>query len=173
LKNNTATHTPKFEKRKKSSIANRGTDLRSPTSVTVRSERRAVLPRRRNSIGIRLHVQRSRKVNKQMDGRSDGRSESNAIVMGGVNVMKSVESGFHVAWRRLTAVWSEEGVSGGNVRASGAGQPTNASNQTLICFRTPNLSRRIIRVFRRCNGVYGNPRAVGSRVRGRLPLVTA
>jgi hypothetical protein len=39
-----------------------------------------------------------------MDGSSGGRSESNAIVMGGVNVMESVESGFHVAWRRLTAV---------------------------------------------------------------------
>jgi hypothetical protein len=101
LKDYTATHTPKFEKRKKSSIKNHGTDLRSPTSITVR---RATLPRRRNSIGIHLHVQRGGKVNKRMDGRSDGRSESNAIVMGGVNVMKSVESGFHVAWRRLTAV---------------------------------------------------------------------
>ena len=70
------------------------------------------------------------------------RKESNYVVMGGVDVVEGVKSGFHMARSWLMIVQREEGVGGSKVRACKNGKPSDATNENLIGLHAMNLSRR-------------------------------
>ena len=58
--------------------------------------------------------------------------KGDAIIMGRVNIVKSVKGSFHVANRRFVAIGGKKGVNGGKIRTCRAGEPTNTADQALV-----------------------------------------
>ncbi len=69
--------------------------------------------------------------------------------------MKGVQGGLHVPRRWLIAVRGKKGMNGDEIGASQVSKPTDAANETLICFFEMLESKRGIVLRRFSNGIDG------------------
>jgi hypothetical protein len=60
--------------------------------------------------------------------------------------MKCIECRLHVTDCRLSAIGTQEGVNGCEIRSSGRGKPSNAANKTLVSLSLSELSRGIVSI---------------------------
>ena len=73
-----------------------------------------------------------RLMKKGVHGKLGFQGEQDAIVVRGVDVLKSVKSTLHVPWIGALGVRGEGGVNCRKVLTSHLGEPTDAAYQTLV-----------------------------------------
>ncbi len=77
--------------------------------------------------------------------------EGDAVIMGGMNLVNSVEGSLHVPGRWFIAVRCQERVNCREIRTRGRGEPTDTTDKALVGGRTSKLSRRIFVIGGRSN----------------------
>jgi hypothetical protein len=105
---------------------------------------------------VGLNVGQQRVVDERVHRPDILQSKQNAVVMGGMNIMKGVQGSLHMPSRWFIAVRGKKGMNCDEVRASQVSKPTDAANETLICFFATLESRRGVVLRRFSNGINGN-----------------
>jgi hypothetical protein len=99
-------------------------------------------------------------------------SKGDAVIMGRMNIVKSVKGSFHVANRRFVAIGGKKGVNGREIWTGGTGKPTDTTYETLVGGRTSKLSGRIVVISGWSDGVNGHTGTVRRGSRGRIAGVS-
>jgi hypothetical protein len=130
FEDNTATHTSKFEERKKSTVRHSVPDLRTPTSIAIGGEARRVVRVVfwRVSVAISFHVSARRIVNEGVHRANGIGCKRNPVVVRRMDIVEGVEGRFHMSGRGLVAVCRQKGVGCDEVGASRIGEPTETTN---------------------------------------------
>ena len=135
-----ATHAVKFEEGDGSPFAYRLSNLRSPVGVSVSGESVRLFGSGSHCICECLEVGFVRLVKEGVHGKLGFRGERDAIVMGGVNVLKSVKSTLHVSRSWAVDVRRKKGVNCCEAWTSHLDEQTDAAHETLVSMSAVLLS---------------------------------
>jgi hypothetical protein len=89
-----------------------------------------------------------------------------------VDVMKSIQSRFHVSNSWFVGVGGKDGVSCGDVGMRTRQQPTDTANEVLIGFLLPKLGGRVIGIDGWRDGIDWNARLVGCSRRSYITTLS-
>jgi hypothetical protein len=171
-KDNATAHTPKLEKWKKGPVCNGTANLRSPASIDVGWKSWWDCRCRWDSVGISFSISQRRKVFVTMHRSHQSRSERYTVVMCRVDIVECIEGRLHMAKGWLVTVRWKKGVNGWEVKSCRMRRPSNTTNETLIGLFATNLSRQIVVIGRRSDGIDGNARPIWSSHRSRITWIT-
>jgi hypothetical protein len=90
--------------------------------------------------------------------------------VGGVDIMKHMQGGFHVTRRRFIAVGGKERVSSDEVRARRISEPANASDKALVCILATFEGRQLNIFSGWSTSINGNTGTVRCCCRIQIPF---
>ncbi len=97
LKYNATTHGLIFEERKECAICASATDLGTLTSIAIGRKGRQISHGRRSRVSVGFNVDQQRVVDEIVHRPDALQSKQNAIVMGGMNIMKGIHGSLHTS----------------------------------------------------------------------------
>jgi hypothetical protein len=124
----------------------------------------------RNCVLVRFHISIWRIVDVRVHRSNRIGGKQYPLIMGGVDIIKHMQGGFHVTRRRFIAVGGKERVSSDEVRARRMSKPANASDKALVCVLAMFEGRRLIIFSGWSNSVNGNTGTVRCCCRSLIPF---
>jgi hypothetical protein len=150
----------KLEQREERTLGNIIPELRSPARIAIGCECGGVVRFGRSGVTVRFHIRGRRVVDVRVHRSDVLGSEGDTIIVCSMDLMKSIESCFHVTRRWFVAIGSKEGMGSNEARASRVCKPTYATNEALVCLLTPLERRRVLTLHRLCYHIDRNARPI-------------